>query len=652
MKHLNLTDLPRREVMPVLEEKGRLRAIFGKNGGKIQLITPEDLRYRYLVVDTTVESEHSVALELNFFTPGAETFKLGYRFGLLPGLKTRVCIDLALIDSRTIFTDRTPGTLKMVVHGNRMEPDEVDKIEFGIHPCVDDVTLLLENAYLSDEMPTEFPIPEGTYVDPFGQWAGRDWPGKIHSEEELRERLISLRQNGKPLDTRTKWGGEKARKLCEGKGFFKTRKTSDGRWHLVDPDGYEFYSLGVDCINPGDSPRIDQYPSLCEFPPEPWKTLCGNEHSFRYTEANLRRVFGEEWMDAFREIAENILLEGGWNTVANWSNPVFRTGEKRIPYVWQPNIFPTTAHKIFRDFPDVLSEEYKEDAARRAKALREAKDDPWQIGYFLRNEPEFAFVPNLLIADETIRDPADTASKRGILQKLRDKYGDIAALNAVWGSEFASFEEIGDQRAGIETRFPGAKGDLKELSVFLVEAYVGIPSKACREVDPNHLNLGMRWAVANSPEQVAGWQNFDVFSLNNYSFDPTSLMDFAVGCGVDLPLMIGEFHFGALDRGLPATGLKATASQTDRAKALRGYIEKAAAHKNAVGVHWFQFADQNVIGRYDGENYQIGLVDVALQPYTEMMAASRESALVLPEVKNWERPAYDEPFVEIPMIGY
>jgi len=197
-----------------------------------------------------------------------------------------------------------------------------------------------------------------------------------------------------------------------------------------------------------------------------------------------------------------------------------------------------------------------------------------------------------------------------------------------------------------------AKADLKELSVYLVEAYVGIPSKACRGVDPNHLNLGMRWAVANSPEQVAGWQNFDVFSLNNYSFDPTPLMNFAVGCGVDLPLMIGEFHFGALDRGLPATGLKGTASQTDRAKALRGYIEKAAAHPNAVGVHWFQFCDQNIAGRFDGENYQIGLVDVALRPYPEMMVASRESAMALPGVKNGELPAFDEPFEEIPMIGY
>ena len=651
MKRINLMNLPRRGVTPLLEEEGKFRAIFGKDGGKIQLICPADLAYRYLVVDTTVEAEHSVALELNFFNPGADEFKLGYRFGLLPGLKTRVCIDLALIDSRTIFTPRTPGTLKMVVHGNRMEPDEVDKIEFGIHPCVDDVTLLLEDAYLSDEMPAEFPIPEGKYVDEFGQWTGRDWPGKIHTEEELRESLLALRQNGKPLATRTKWGGEAARKLCEGKGFFKTLKTPDGRWHLVDPDGYDFYSLGVDCIRPGDNPRIDQYPSLCELPPEPWASMCGDERFIRYTEANLRRVFGEDWKAAFREISENVLLEGGWNTVANWSDEIFRTGEKRLPYVWQPDIFPTTELKIFRDFPDVLSEEYQKDAIRRAEALREAKDDPWQIGYFLRNEPEFAFVPNLLIADEAIRNPADSACKRGILQKLEEKYGDIAALNAVWGSGFASFEEIGEQRAGIETRFPGAKADLKELSVYLVEAYVGIPSKACRGVDPNHLNLGMRWAVANSPEQVAGWQNFDVFSLNNYSFDPTPLMNFAVGCGVDLPLMIGEFHFGALDRGLPATGLKGTASQTDRAKALRGYIEKAAAHPNAVGVHWFQFCDQNIAGRFDGENYQIGLVDVALRPYPEMMAASRESAMALPGVTNGEISAFDEPFEEIPMIG-
>ena len=236
--------------------------------------------------------------------------------------------------------------------------------------------LLLEDAYLSDEMPTEFPIPEGKYVDEFGQWTGRDWPGKIHTEEELRESLLALRQNGKPLATRTKWGGEAARKLCEGKGFFKTLKTPDGRWHLVDPDGYDFYSLGVDCIRPGDNPRIDQYPTLCELPPEPWASACGDERFIRYTEANLRRVYGEDWKAAFREISENVLLEGGWNTVANWSDEIFRTGEKRLPYVWQPDIFPTTELKIFRDFPDVLSEEYQKDAIRRAEALREAKDDP------------------------------------------------------------------------------------------------------------------------------------------------------------------------------------------------------------------------------------------------------------------------------------
>ena len=42
--------------------------------------------------------------------------------------------------------------------------------------------------------------------------------------------------------------------------------------------------------------------------------------------------------------------------------------------------------------------------------------------------------------------------------------------------------------------------------------------------------------------------------------------------GVDLPVMIGEFHFGAIDAGLPSTGLKAVPDQHERAKAYRYYL--------------------------------------------------------------------------------
>ncbi|MDR3161729.1 MAG: hypothetical protein LBU28_08960 [Spirochaetaceae bacterium] len=37
---------------------------------------------------------------------------------------------------------------------------------------------------------------------------------------------------------------------------------------------------------------------------------------------------------------------------------------------------------------------------------------------------------------------------------------------------------------------------------------------------------------------MSGWEHFDVFSINCYSFDPTADMDFVKDAGVDLPILI------------------------------------------------------------------------------------------------------------------
>ena len=55
--------------------------------------------------------------------------------------------------------------------------------------------------------------------------------------------------------------------------------------------------------------------------------------------------------------------------------------------------------------------------------------------------------------------------------------------------------------------------------------------------------------------------------------------------------------------------------------AYRYYVENAAAMPAMIGAHWFQWMDEPNTGRSDGENYNIGLVDVTDQPYAELMAA-------------------------------
>ena len=95
--------------------------------------------------------------------------------------------------------------------------------------------------------------------------------------------------------------------------------------------------------------------------------------------------------------------------------------------------------------------------------------------------------------------------------------------------------------------------------------------------------------------------------------------------GGDKPLIIGEFHFGALDRGMFHTGLKAVADQAERAQKYREYVRGALRHPQFVGTHWFKYRDEPTTGRpLDEENYQIGLVDIADTPYPETVEAVRE----------------------------
>ena len=94
--------------------------------------------------------------------------------------------------------------------------------------------------------------------------------------------------------------------------------------------------------------------------------------------------------------------------------------------------------------------------------------------------------------------------------------------------------------------------------------------------------------------------------------------------GGDKPYIIGEFHFGALDRGMFHTGLVSVEDQNERAQAFTDYVSDCLAHPNIVGCHWFQYTDSPTTGRsFDGENYQIGFTDVCDTPYPELIKASR-----------------------------
>lgn len=88
--------------------------------------------------------------------------------------------------------------------------------------------------------------------------------------------------------------------------------------------------------------------------------------------------------------------------------------------------------------------------------------------------------------------------------------------------------------------------------------------------------------------------------------------------------MVTEFHFGAKDRSF-SSGLRGAESLEDRSKMVVEYIKSCVDHPGMIGSHWFQMYDQPLTGRVqDGENYQVGLLDVADTPYERMVRDLRE----------------------------
>ena len=267
------------------------------------------------------------------------------------------------------------------------------------------------------------------------------------------------------------------------------------------------------------------------------------------------RVFGEKWREAWMELTEHRLKDWGINTIGNWSHQDFisRSG---IPYVYPMDGFPSTRETIFRDFPDVYDPEYEENSADFAKQLVSMKEDKRLMGYFMRNEPHWAFVDGLNLTEAMLQNPFPFASKQQFIEWLEEKYETVDRWNTAWE---ASYQDFGDLLNSGKVEFNDSETRRQDFALFnrkLIRRYVEIPARYCKEADPCHLNMGMRYAWVENDDILEGCEAFDVFSINSYQFQPDRGLIERISKRLKRPVMIGEFHFGAAGAGMLAYGIR------------------------------------------------------------------------------------------------
>ena len=213
---------------------------------------------------------------------------------------------------------------------------------------------------------------------------------------------------------------------------------------------------------------------------------------------------------------------------------------------------------------------------------------------------------------------------------------------------------------------PGGLG-LKVMRRFLTlvaERYYQLVHDIIRKYDQRALILGERYQSFYFPEVArASGKWVDAASSNlNASWDDGSYLRFYLDTLHQLsgkPVFVSEVYSAAAENRLGnrnrSGGFPLLRTQSERAATIRNTLVRLTGTPYVLGADWFQYFDEPPLGRFDGEDFNFGLVDVYDRPYDEVTGffaafdpTSRKAqpAIPAPDASQGVPPAPPDPFAD------
>jgi hypothetical protein len=548
------------------------------------------------------------SLQYTFLATSLETVSIGFSDGEsekffvtepLPGIRIYGVIPFDAFVQTGTMTPLRPLGYK--VWPNRLFTFErVKELIVKMRYPSQDSQFTIYNLTLREDVPEDDILDRKPLIDRFGQWVPENWKNKARSEEQLQ--ALWDQDQLQPQDYGyCPAGGDPSRQF-EATGFFRTARVQE-KWVLIDPHGHPFFSTGMNLVaaEAGSfATDVLRREFLFEELPLPGPPWLEPDTNVSFYIANLMKRHGSSWKQSWNTHIVERLQNWGFNTIANWSDRDVAVSSG-MPYVLPLQGWTTGKTFPFPyDFPDVFSEEFKQNVDRAAREQVEAlKEDPNLIGWFLGNEPRWArnFGALQTWPDMVLADPEPSAT-RAWLENL------IAAN-------------------------PAGEEEIRKQFLFTCgEKYFRTIVEAVRRHDPNHLILGIRFAGHPDERWAELSRMFDVFSINIYSASlrPETDMVRRYAEISGKPVLIGEFTAGTPGRGLQGLfyNVHKVKDYAERGKAYRYYVENAAADPFIIGTHWFQLVDDLPTGRpSDEERLNYGFLNVIDLPYPDLVEAAQ-----------------------------
>lgn len=409
----------------------------------------------------------------------------------------------------------------------------------------------------------------------------------------------------------------------------------NGNFWLARPNGEQFFSLGVCCVNSGVSrerfnPLNPGYAAFQHY-----------ENSNLWAETTMERL--KSW---------------GFTTVGGWSDysalrqchdadlafiPVLAIGMTcGAPWedMWDTNIIGRM-YQVARD------------------QILPLGNDPRVLGYYTDNEMGWW---NAALFNLTLAQPPTSGQRQRLVNLLRETYKNNwkDLLKDFEPEGVGSFKEL-DQRGMLYLR-PGSQGIrvYRRFLGLMAERYYSLVRQIVRTYDPGGLVLGDRYQSFYYPQVARAAASMDVVSMNlNAGWNDGTFPRFylkTLHALTGKPIYVSEFYMSAQQN---RTGNKndsstfpVVATQAERAEGFRNTLQALARTPYVVGADWFQYYDEPEYGRFDGENYDFGLVDIHDQPYKslttaaqafKLAAARNEADPAPPDVRSGVPPAPREP---------
>lgn len=523
----------------------------------------------------------------------------------------RAAVDLAATYNHSRYT----GWINL--GGKRGPMHGVDSIGIRMRKPIGNPTFEIRSISLAVEDPGDQYLEEFPAVDEFGQSNLVEYDGKAKTLEQLEADWRAEEEEMVTTEAYnySRYGGYKQKRV-EATGYFRVEQV-DGRWWFVDPEGYLFLSVGVDCISTGGGgniraaeQRANMYKTLPPADLIPRQDQANQQRrnaNISFGNWNLIRRYGDDYRAKSIDMLFKRMDKWGVNTIGNWSSgELFTMGKK----AYFTSLRGIGIDRDLMGLSDVYNPNFQKVVDESIKSTVEPyKNDPWLVGYFVANEPAWLGQESRLCS--LILEGQDKPIKTE-LQKYLVENGDTP-----------------------ESR--------KDFIYSTFETFLRVVDKTLKKHDPNHMNVGIRFgSIAGLDERLFAIckETFNILSFNCYDLSPDKeVMDRALKYS-GLPMIIGEYHFGTVDRGM-AQSLWQVNSQEERGVAYRYYTEQAYSHPGLIGTAYFQWCDQDLTGRNDGENYNCGLVDVTDRPYKYQVEAMMETAKVLYDVHSGAAQPYN-----------